>query len=190
MERQTKYSKLDPMFLERWSPRSFLCDPLTQEDIDTLFEAARWAPSSYNEQPWLFVYARRQEALDRFRDILVEGNRQWAKAAPFLFCIFSRKHFNKNGELNPCAEFDAGSAFMSIALQAHKLGFSCHAMQGFHKDRAYEVMGVNPEKYTAICMVAVGRQGPKETLSKELQEKEFPKDRNSQKDFVREERYE
>jgi len=81
------------MFIERWSPRAFLSEPVVEEDIKTIFEAARWSPSCFNEQPWRFVYAQQPEDLERFRSVLVEGNQIWANTAPLLVLVFSKKSF-------------------------------------------------------------------------------------------------
>lgn len=171
MQRKSSYSKLDPQFLNRWSPRSFLSDPLDDEDIMTLFEAARWAPSCYNEQPWLFVYGR-GDRLPAFQSVMVDANRRWADRAPLLIIVFARREFAERGTPNQWAQFDSGAAWFSLCLQAQKLGLACHAMGGFHSDKAYEVANVDPKQYTAMCVVAVGRQGPPENLEDDLRQKE------------------
>jgi len=174
MPRTSPYSQLDPQFLYRWSPRSFLSDPLGDEEIMTLFEAARWAPSCFNEQPWLFVYGR-GDRLPAFQSVLVDGNRKWADRAPLLILVFARRDFEERGKSNHWAEFDSGAAWFSLCLQAQKMGLACHAMGGFHSDKAYEVANVDPEKYNAMCAVAVGRQGPPENLDDDLREREETK---------------
>ena len=178
MERTTDYSQLDAQFLNRWSPRSFLSDPLTDEEIMTLFEAARWSPSCFNEQPWLFVFAR-SDRLPAFQSVLMEMNQQWANQAPLLIIVFARRNSERNGKPNDQAEFDAGSAWMALALQAQKLGLACHAMAGFEEDKAYEVANVDREQFNAMCVVAVGRQGPKDQLAPDFQEREAPSDRKA-----------
>lgn len=168
---------IDPEFLDRWSPRAFSSEPLTEAEVTSLFEAARWAPSSANEQPWLFVYATREEDLQRFRPLLVDANRVWADRAPLLAVVFARRTFRRNGAPNPWAAFDAGAAWMSLALQARKLGLYSHGMGGFHKDRAYEVLGVPQDEYEALAALAVGRYGDVGQLPEALREREKPSDR-------------
>lgn len=175
--RQTPFSKLDPLFIDRWSPRSFLENELKEDEILTLFEAARWAPSCYNEQPWLFLFARTREDRQRYAEALVEGNRVWAKRAPILMAVFSRKRFDKNGNENRWADFDTGSAWMSLVLQAMKLGIYCHGMAGFDPEKAYRICNVDPEKYNALCMAAIGRKGPAEVLDEPMRSRESPSDR-------------
>lgn len=186
MTRTSPYTKLDPQFLYRWSPRSFLSDPLSDEDIMTLFEAARWAPSCYNEQPWFFVFGR-GDRLAEFQTALVDGNRKWADKAPLLILVFARNDFEERGKPNHWAQFDSGSAWMSLCLQAQKMGLVCHAMGGFKKDRAHEVANVNEDKFTAMCAIAVGKQGSAENLDDDLREREAPSnDRRPLADIVHE----
>ncbi len=165
---------VDPQFLDRWSPRAFSPQPLTRAEIQTLLEAARWAPSSYNEQPWLFIFAHNAEDLARFRPLLVDQNRVWADQAPVLVLIFARRHFTHNGKPNRHCMFDTGAAWMSLALQARKLGLYTHAMGGFHQDQAYEVLGVPADRFEAVCAVAIGRYGDVQQLPPALAEKEQP----------------
>lgn len=175
--RNVEMKKVSPLFVERWSPRSFLVDPISGEDVNTLFEAARWAPSCYNEQPWLFVYAKKKDDLKRFQSVLVDVNKAWADKAPMLVIVFAKRRFAQNNSPNRWARFDAGSAFMSLTLQAQMLGLSCHAMGGFDEPKAYEVAGVDKDKYEAMCVVALGYQGPKEQLPETIQSREAPSDR-------------
>ncbi len=132
---------IDSMFTDRWSPRAFLPDPLPEHQVQTLFEAARWAPSCYNEQPWLFIYATEPEARKRLAACLVAKNQLWASHAPLLMFILARRNFQKTGKENRHAPYDAGAAWMALALQARKLGLYAHAMAGFNLEKAYEVLG-------------------------------------------------
>ena len=177
MSRESQFPKLDPQFLTRWSPRAFSNKPVLKEDLITLFEAARWSPSCYNEQPWLFVYATQKSQHQKFVDVLVPGNQVWAKFAPVLVGCFTRRNFKKTGKPNSCAAFDCGSAWMALSLQAQKLGISCHAMVGFDPKKAYEAAGVSETDYLAICMIAIGVSGDKAQLPENLQTREIPNDR-------------
>lgn len=177
MTRSTTIKNLDPIFLERWSPRAFKKDPIPKEDLEAIFEAARWAPSCYNEQPWLFAYTQTQEGLKKFQSALVEFNQTWASNAPVLIIVFSKKTFDRNGKENPWAPFDTGAAWMSLALQAHKLGYITHAMGGFDPKKAFEVAEIDPTKYDVLAVIALGRQGDKNCLPEDMQKGESPSDR-------------
>jgi nitroreductase len=132
-----------PLFLERWSPRAMDGRALSDSDMHTLFEAARWAPSTQNEQEWRFLYARPGSPhWQTYLEILMEGNRTWCKDAGLLCLIVAAKTFAKNGKPNPVYSFDAGSAFMSIALQGAALGLVVHGMAGFEQDKARRELAV------------------------------------------------
>lgn len=184
-QRKAKHSALNKIFIERWSPRAFKEDKLSQEQIDTLFEAAHWAPSSYNAQPWYFVYASTDEALNKLRPVMVEQNQAWANKAPLLILVFARKKLEFNGKDNTKAQFDSGSAWMSLALQAHSMGLITHAMGGFYDDKAYEVAGLSPDEFTPMCVIAVGYHGNTEDLPQPFQEKELPSERKAINEVVR-----
>ena len=168
---------VDPMFPGRWSPRAFDPTPLQEEAVASLFEAARWAPSCFNEQPWLFVYGTEREELDTFLEILREGNRVWTKNAPLLAILFARRTFARNDKPNRWAGYDCGAAWVSLALQARSMGLYAHAMAGFHPDRAYELLGVPEEKYEAMAAIAVGMYGDQDSLPDEVREMDQPNDR-------------
>jgi len=170
-------TQVDSMFVDRWSPRAFLDEPIPEHQIKTLFEAARWAPSCFNEQPWLFVYATEPEQRKIFTSLLVDKNQRWAASAPLLMFVVARRKFLKGGTENRHAKFDAGAAWMSLALQARKLGLYAHAMAGFHLERSYEVLGVPKEDYEVIAAVAAGRLGDSSGLPDDLRRMELPKDR-------------
>jgi nitroreductase len=168
---------VDPLFLNRWSPRAFSPEPIPRETLASLFEAARWAPSCFGEQPWLFLYATKKEDLELFRSLLVDGNRVWADRAPVLAFVFARLHFARNNKPNRWAQFDSGAAWMSLALQALKLGLYTHGMGGIHVDRIYDTLHVPRDKYEAIAGIAVGRMGDPSLLPAEVRERESPNGR-------------
>src|SRR5437879_2651548 len=123
---------IEPIFVHRWSPRSMNGEPLSEAEIVTLFEAARWAPSTYNEQEWRFLYARRDTPQwPTFFDLLMEGNRAWCHRAALLSVVAAHKVFERNGQPNPVHIFDAGLAYENLALQGAAMGLVVHAMQGF-----------------------------------------------------------
>ena len=170
-------TEVDSMFIDRWSPRAFLPDPIPEHQIKTLFEAARWAPSCFNEQPWLFLYAAEPEKRKKFVSLLVDKNQRWAGQAPLLMFVIARRGFEKGGAENRHAKFDAGAAWMSLALQARKLGLYAHAMAGFHLAKSYEVLGVPEKDYEVIAAIAVGRLGDSASLPDDLLKMEVPKAR-------------
>ncbi len=169
--------EVDSMFTDRWSPRAFASDPLPEHQIKTLFEAARWAPSCFNEQPWLFVYATEPEQRRKLASVLVEKNQRWAAKCPLLMFVLARRQFREGGRENRHAPFDAGSAWMSLALQARRLGLYAHAMAGFSIKKAYEALGVSEEKYLVMAAIAVGRKGDADQLPDDLRAMESPNDR-------------
>lgn len=168
---------VDCMFLDRWSPRAFSEEPIAQEQLNMMFEAARWAPSCYNDQPWLFVFAREPEAREAFISTLVEQNREWAKRAPVLLFVLAHRNFARNGRPNRHAAFDAGAAWMSLALQARRIGLYTHAMAGFDVNAAHKVLKTSDKEYDILAAVAIGRLGDPSVLPESLQAVESPNDR-------------
>ena len=168
---------VNPMFLDRWSPRAFDPTSLPEEDIATLFEAARWAPSCFNEQPWLFVYGTSEEERETFLEILVEKNRLWAHNAPVLAILFAKRTFAHGGRPNRWAGLDCGAAWVSLALQARMMGLYAHGMAGFSQKRAYELLNVPEEGYEAMTAIAIGAYGDRDALPDEIKENEQPNTR-------------
>jgi nitroreductase len=167
----------DPQFMERWSPRAFSSEPIAPGTLRALFEAARWAPSCFNEQPWLFLYASSEEDRALFLSCLVEFNRKWAGRAPVLAFVLAKKRFAKTGEPNRWAPFDAGAAWVSLALQARKSGLFAHAMAGFDEALAHEVLKVPKDEYDIMAAVAIGHYGDPEQLPPEMKKTEAPNGR-------------
>ena len=172
---------IDPLFLERWSPRAFDGRPLSETEIMTLFEAARWAPSSYNSQPWRFVYARRDTpAWTTFLDLLVPFNRSWAERAGLLIIAVSNSLMLPPGKDKPVPShshsYDAGAAWACLALQATRMGLQAHGMVGFDMERAFAELSL-PQGYRVEAAIAVGRLGDKSVLPETLQARETPSDR-------------
>jgi nitroreductase len=170
-------AQVDPIFLDRWSPRAMSPEPIPADTLASLFEAARWAPSSSNEQSWLFMYADQPAALEKYRAILVEQNRVWADKAPVLMVLFARRNFMRNGQPNRHYAFDAGAAWMCLALQARKCGLYAHAMAGFDADKAYALFGVDKNQFEAMAAIVIGKYGDPSQLPSALQEREKPNDR-------------
>ncbi|MGC8559393.1 MAG: nitroreductase family protein [Phycisphaerae bacterium] len=176
---------VDRLFLDRWSPRAFAPDPIPHATLMTLFEAARWAPSCFNDQPWYFVYAAEPSGLAKIRSILVEKNRIWADRAPVLALVCSHKQFKHNNQPNRWAPFDAGAAWMSLALQASMLGLCAHAMAGFDLDAAYTTLDLPREKFDIHAAVAIGRRGDSKLLPEELAAREGPTSRKPLAEIIR-----
>jgi nitroreductase len=177
---------INPLILNRWSPRSMTAEGLNDDDIMSLFEAARWAPSSYNNQPWRFIYAKRNtEHWDRLFNLLMEGNKIWAKNAALLVVVISRKNFEFNEKPTITHQFDAGSAWENLALEASYRGIVAHGMQGFDYEKAGVDLGI-PPNFEVMAMIAIGKKGPREILPPELQEKEKLTDRKPLKEIIME----
>jgi nitroreductase len=175
---------VEPLFVARWSPRAMSGEPLSDGEIFTLFEAARWAPSTYNEQEWRFLYARRDtlEWKSLF-DLLVEGNQAWCKNAGLLAVIVAHKVFAKNGKPNPVHLFDCGCAFENLALQGTAMGLVVHGMQGFDYDKARTALAV-PDDYAVVAMFAAGRPGEISVLPEKVREGENPSGRKPIDEFM------
>ncbi len=181
---RTPEADVDREFLDRWSPRAFRQDPITKAQLASLFEAMRWAPSCFNEQPWRLCYGLAGEpAHARIVGLLVEAN-QWAARAPLLIVLFNRRNFSHNDKPNRTSAFDTGAAWMSLALEARKLGLYSHGMAGFDTQRAYTELGADPAIYEVQAAIAVGALGDPATLPDKLREREAPNDRNPQENFV------
>ena len=175
---------VDELFLDRWSPRAMSGEALTEEELLTLFEAARWAPSSYNNQPWRMLYARREtEHWPAFLGLLVEGNRAWAKDAAALVLFVSKETFDFNGQPYPTHSFDAGAAWENLALQATLMGLVTHGMQGFDYERARTELRI-PEGFRVEAMVADGRPGDPAKLPEKAREREKPSDRKPLSEII------
>jgi nitroreductase len=178
--RESPYS-IDEMFLDRWSPRAFTGEIIEESQLLTLLEAAHWAPSSANHQPWRFVYALKgSEHWDKFVSLLEESNQEWAKNASALIFIISRGFSGVlgSGEEKPryTHSFDAGAAWGHLALQARISGFYAHGMGGIKHDEIRLAFAV-PEGYRIEAGVAVGRLTDKSVLSERNQAREVPSQR-------------
>ena len=170
-----------PQFIERWSPRAFTGESIPEATLLGFIEAARWAPSAYNSQPWRFLYARRDSAdWQRYLDLLIDFNRGWAQHASALLLIVSKTTFVPPGKSEeqpaPSHTFDTGAAWGFFALQAHLAGWQTHGMTGFDQERARSELKI-PADYAIHAMVAVGKIGDKASLPDYLQARETPSPR-------------
>lgn len=167
--------EIEDLLYHRWSPRAMSGDAVSQADLDRLFEAARWAPSSYNGQPWRFLYAHRDtDHWDTFFGLLGDFNQAWCDDAGVLVVIVSSE--TRDGDPAPTHSFDTGSAWQNLALQARAMKLVAHGMSGFDYDAAREKLGV-PQGFTVEAMVAVGHPGEVEELPEGMRKMEQPNSR-------------
>lgn len=168
---------IDPIFIRRWSPRALSGEALRAEEISALFEAARWAPSAYNEQPWRFLYARRQGPhWEDYYRLLDSGNKLWAQRADLLVVVVSKQVFSRNRKPNRTAPYSTGSAWQNLALEASRRGLVAHGMSGFDYDEAKRRLSI-PEGFQVEAMIAIGRPGKEEELDPSLRAGERPNGR-------------
>lgn len=170
----------------RWSPRAFSERMVESDMLRSLFEAARWAPSSNNEQPWHFIVGTRDDpaGYDRLFSCLKEGNKKWAFRAPVLMLSVARLNFEDEGTPNRHAWHDTGMAALSLSLQATALGLIAHQMAGFDVDKARADLGI-PAGFEPVAMIAVGYPGDPAILDERLRQRELaPRERKSAREIV------
>lgn len=171
------------VFLDRWSPRAMSGEDLSDEELFTLFEAARWAPSSSNIQPWRFIYAKKgSENWSKFFGVLGEFNQLWCKNASVLVCLISKKTDN-DGKVNRNHMSDAGAAWENLALQGSMNGFVVHGMAGFDVEKARSEFNVL-EDYEVVHMFAIGKPGKLSQIPDRMQKSEHPSSRNPITSFI------
>ncbi len=186
--RQAKYP-IAPLILHRWSPRAMSGESLSDEELLPLFEAARWAPSSFNAQPWRFLYAKRETAhWKEFFNFLGEFNQAWCKNAAVLVVVIARKNFEHNGQPSVTHQYDAGAAWENLALEGFRRGLVVHGMEGFDYQKAGKELKI-PSDYTILAMAAIGKPAKKETLSPDLAKREVPSDRKPLREIIMEGRF-
>ena len=169
-------------FLRRWSPRSFLETPVPEEELLALFEAARWAPSANNLQPWRFILARTPEDVAKFHSFISESNLVWAKKAPAIAAVLSRRIHEERGPIRTHA-FDTGAAWGFFALEAARRGIATHPIGGFDRDKAREVLRV-PDDYDIWALIIIGYRGDRDALPEALRPREQPNARRPIESFV------
>lgn len=179
MNSRRPHHPIQSTFTDRWSPRSFTEERITHNVLDAGFEAARWAPSASNSQPTRFVYSLRGSSTwSQFVGFLMDGNVPWAKNAAALIVVLSKKDFTMGDKVLQSAShaFDAGAAWMSLALELHAQGWATHAMGGILTEKIVKELNV-PSNLRVECMIAVGRLGPAEALAEPYRGREKPSDR-------------
>ena len=168
--------KVHDLIQNRWSPRAF--DPdidIQHDDLLALLEAARWAPSCFNDQPWRYIVcvkSKNEASWQNALAILAEKNQQWAKNAPVLMLAVAMANFNHNGKPNRWAMYDTGSASLSLCLQATALGLIVHQMGGFDVDKSREIFNL-PEDCQPMAMLAVGYQAAADSLGDDFKQAEL-----------------
>jgi len=181
--RQQEY-EANEIFMNRWSPRSLKPELIPEEELMKLFEAAKWAPSSFNSQPWRFIYTTRDSVdWEDYLDLLVDFNKSWAKNASALIILVSRKNFEYNEEPSTTHSFDTGAAWQNLALQASMQGLVAHGIGGFNHEKAKKTINITKE-YHVEAMIVIGKQASKENLPVHLQDKEKPNARKKLKEIV------
>ncbi len=172
---------------ERWSPYGFdEGRPVADEDLESLFEAARWAPSAYNEQPWRYIVARRTDSgqFEKVLSCLVDGNRVWASFAPVLALGVASRRFSRNGRENGTALHDLGLASANLLVEATSRGLLVHQMSGIHPEKARGLFGI-PEGFDAVTGIAIGCPGRPGGLPDDLAARDLePRTRNPLARFV------
>jgi nitroreductase len=171
---------------ERWSPRAFADKPVPQDILRSLFEAARWAASSYNDQPWSYLVATKDDAANfpKLLSVLMDMNAAWASHAPVLVISVARKNFKHNGAPNRVALHDVGAANAQLTMEATSRGLVVHQMAGFHQDKARELFAI-PEGWEPVSAMAIGYPGDPEALPEKLRTPEMaPRTRNPLSEFV------
>ena len=174
--RKNEYG-INPLILDRWSPRSMTGEEMTEKELKALFEAARWAPSSYNAQPWRFLYARKNSSSwPLFFNLMIEFNQGWTKNAALIGVAISAKNFEHNNKPAHTHSYDTGAAWMALALEGAARGYVVHGMEGFDFEKAKRDLEV-PDDYQVEAMFAIGKRAPASQLPPELQKREAPSPR-------------
>lgn len=183
--RKSQYP-IHELILNRWSARAFSDEPVSEAQLMTLFDAARWAQNSFNNQPWRYWYTRKGSASwQTFLDLLAPSNQFWAQRAAVLVLVLSKKTFDYDNRPSQTHSFDAGASAQNMALQGANMDIVVHGMEGFDYDRARMVLKV-PDEYEIEAMFAIGKIGKPEDLPEKLREREKPSDRKPLSDILKE----
>lgn len=165
--------KISNLIAKRWSARSFKKQVLTEVEIKTILEAASWAASSMNEQPWHYLVAENgTESFDKMIDCLMGGNQPWAKNAPLMLVSLTKKTFDRNNTENRHAMHDAGAANTTLLLQAAELDIFGHMMGGFHYDKTLETFNIDGSEFEIACFIALGHLDAPEALEEPFRSRE------------------
>lgn len=179
---------VSPLFLNRWSTRAFSTREVSDQDLYTVLDAAHWAPSSFNDQPWRFVVAKTEEQRSVFHQFISEFNLTWVSTAPVLIVVASDR-LRDNGDPNGAHAFDAGAAWATMAIQATLLGMVTHAMGGIDRNKARQMLNI-PDHFEIHAVIALGYHGDKSLLPEGVQQREIPNSRRPLNELVYEGRIE
>lgn len=181
----TEFPVID-LLKNRWSPRAFSSESIEEEKIMSLLEAARWAPSCYNEQPWNFILFKKEKPEDynKILDVLSPRNRLWAKNAPLIMLSVAKMNFERNNKFNRYSLYDVGSAVTHLTMQATSMGLYVHQMAGFDSEKAQQLFNI-PEGYKPVSAIAIGYYGNIENLPDDFKKSETAnRSRKPISDFV------
>jgi nitroreductase len=175
---------IHPLILNRWSPRSMTGEEMTEKELKALFEAARWAPSSYNNQPWRYLFARKNTpSWPLFFDLMIDFNKGWVKNASAIILAISAKNFEHNNKPSKTHSFDAGAAWMALALEGACRGLVVHGMEGFDFEKARKDLQI-PDDHQIEALIAEGKRAPADNLPEDLVKREVPSLRKTTDEFA------
>lgn len=181
--RKPEYKVLD-LIINRWSPRAMSGEQITDEELMALFEAAKWAASSYNNQPWRFVYVKKESTRwPEIFNLLASSNQIWAKNAAALIVAISYKFFEFNKKPSRTHSLDTGASTANLALQGYSMGLVVHGIEGFDYEKTKDLLNI-PDDYQVEAMYAIGKPAPLSVLPENLQEREVKSDRKKIKEFA------
>lgn len=178
IDKRSTLDGVDERFIQRWSPRAFTPGTIDAAVLARVFEAARWSPSCFNEQPWRF-HTSTENTHAQFLSLLMEGNQVWAGNASIIGFISGRTQLARNNKDNDCYAFDCGAAWMAMCLQAQAEGLYTHGMAGIHYDQVSEYLGLDADQEKVLMGFVIGRIASADTLPEALQEREIPSGRKS-----------
>lgn len=181
-KREFRYNIMEEI-KQRWSTRAFSAENISDDDIFAVIEAAHYAPSCFNAQPWRYLIAKKPAELEKMRAVLTGDNQKWANKAPVLLLIMAYTKFEYNGKPNRWNQFDAGASWGYLSLEAHRRGLVTHAMGGFSQLKAREVFNIS-EEYDLLAVVALGKPGDKKDLPDDIAAREEPGIRKPLEDVI------
>jgi len=182
---RTQTYPVSPQFINRWSSRAFdVTRKISESDLRSLFEAARWTPSSTNEQPWKFYFPKDAFAREKFNAFVNETNRTWATHASHIVAVTARKNFASSGAPNIHSWYDTGAAVMALVLEAQARGMIARQMAGILRDVIVRELAIDTSAEDIICCIAVGYPGSAEHLTERHRAQEQPNARKEQNEFV------
>ena len=177
---RVKQNGVDDLFINRWSPRAFQRSVIEPDTLSRIIEAARWAPSCFNAQPWRF-YTSTAKTFDDFLNLLVDANQSWAKDCSVIGFLVAEHNFEYNAQPNSYAQFDCGAAWMSLTLQARMEGYYTHGMGGIHGDKAAEYLQIDTGSQAVVMGFTIGKL--LENLSEQQKAEEVPNERKQLSDI-------